>query len=144
MSRQSLAHEAQQQKQEAAEYLRGLFPIGATVTTMIRHVSRSGMRRAVAVLAVGEDRRIRNVSWAVARVTGYRFDRDRDAVLVNGCGMDAGFEVAYNLARVLYRDGFPCTGADCPSNDHTNERTPNHTPGRQHSDPGYALRHEWA
>ena len=100
------------------------------------------MRRSIAVLAC-RNGAIWDVSGLVAKAVGYRFDWDRGSIIVNGAGMDMGFSVVYNLARVLYRDGFPCSGAGCLSNDHANEWPSQYTLGRLHSDPGYALRHRW-
>jgi hypothetical protein len=58
-----------------------------------------------------------------------------------GSRYNGAFNLAFELARVLYADGFPCIGDSCPSNDHVNERVRDFTPGRMHSDPGYALTH---
>lgn len=65
-----------------------------------------------------------------------------DALVVNGCGMDMGFHVVYELGYTLYgRDGFICIGERCPSNDHSNGDR-DYTP-HAHTDGGYALRYEW-
>lgn len=169
----SKAPEKKAAQQQAAEYLRTLFPPGATVSTILLHASRSGMSRSIGVLAV-EDGEVRDVSWAVARVLDWRFDRDRGGVKVSGCGMDMGFHLVYALSRTLYPDGFGCIGEaagyphSCPSCDHYNgdrDYTPHESakagqalalrdsgiswatatsqPGHWHSDGGYALRHRW-
>ena len=144
---------AQQQRdeQEAARArLRELFPIGSEVSTVLLHASSSGMSRAVAVMAADEEGRVSNVSWLVARATGNKLHRTHDGVVMGGAGMDMGYALVYSLARALYADGFPCTGVEggrnrCPSNDHSNERWSerDYTPGRLHSDPGYALTQRW-
>ncbi|MEU7814108.1 hypothetical protein [Pseudonocardia sp. NPDC049154] len=135
----------QEERDAAIKQLRDLFPIGSTVRTVLRHVSRSGMTRAISIIdADGDD-----VSYLVARATGDRIDNRYGGIKVGGCGMDMGFALVYGLARTLYRDGFPCSGEQsgpnrCPANDHANEwRNPDWTPGRMHSDPGYALSHRW-
>lgn len=51
--------------------------------------------------------------------------------------MDMIMDTVYHLSRVLFRDGFTCTGKDCPSNDHHNGDR-NYKPHR-HTDPGYSL-----
>ena len=61
---------------------------------------------------------------------------------------DVGFELVYNLGRVLYPHGFACVGEKCQSNDHMNDhsdgmRRENYV-GKMHTgDGGYALRQEW-
>lgn len=131
-------------KEYAVETLREALPPGSTVSTVLRHVTRSGMSRSVSLLAVKNDQ-VSDLSSLAARATTSTLDRNHGGVKVGGCGMDAGFHLVYTLGRVLYPDGFPCTGDRfCPSNDHSNDRTPDYnTPGRLHSDGGYALKHRW-
>ncbi|ROR95499.1 hypothetical protein EDD28_0052 [Salana multivorans] len=122
-------------RERAVEYLRGLYPLGATVTTALHHVSRSGMTRSIAVIAVVDGGPV-DVSWAVAHAVGRRLDPEHGGVKVGGIGMDMGFHLAYSLARALYPDGHHCTGHEvsevrrngrtvtrCPSNDHVNDWT---------------------
>lgn len=60
-----------------------------------------------------------------------------------------GFELVYSLSRTLFPDGFDCIGEGdgygtfCPSNDHSNDRTRDYSPGRHHGGGGYALRQRW-
>jgi len=136
---------------KAADTLRetyGLQP-GSMVWTLVRHVSRSGMSRDISVyLASPWDEGVENVSRLVAEATGYRYNRDNEAVRVGGVGMDMGFAIVYDLSRAIFRDGFLCSGElDCPANDHVNERGEARKAGvrkgRKHSDPGYALSQRW-
>lgn len=131
------------QRQDAMKYLRELLPAGARIFTTLEHVSRSGMLRHVKVL-VSLDGEVRNISPAVATVTGYRRTTSGDAVKVGGCGFDAGFQVAYDLGRVLFPGGVPCTGdaRTCRSNDHSNGMR-DYPAGHLHTDGGYAFRHAW-
>lgn len=130
------------QGDEDLHFLREIFPPGSTVYTVLRSVARSGMSRTLDVYAMCEGRPLW-VTPRVARVIGCT--RKGDAMRVQGCGMDMGFWVAYELARKLYQDQFRCIGEKCPSNDHTNERRnpKGYDSERIHSDAGYALRHEW-
>jgi hypothetical protein len=61
--------------------------------------------------------------------------------------MDVGFELVYNLGRVLWPKGFACSGKSCPSNDHSNEPRKYDREkfvGQVHTgDGGYALNHRW-
>lgn len=153
----------QSEQEEARATLREMFPPGSTVHTVLRHVSRSGMSRSISVLHSDDRGNISDVSWAVARATGNKFDRDRGGVKVGGCGMGMGFAVVYDLSWSLYRDGFGCIGDKCPSDDHSNgdrDHTPHGHRGTRydatacfngdksslehwHSKGGYALRHCW-
>lgn len=138
----------------AVEQLREYFPIGSTVSTVLRHVSQSGLTRSISVIGVFEDEPT-DVTWLVARATGNKIDQRYGGIKLGGVGMDVGFALVYGLASVLYRDNFRCIGdrrslpgtardrVACPSNDHVNERVADYTVGRLHSDPGYALNHRW-
>lgn len=156
---------------EAIAQLREVYPPGSTVSTLLRHVSRSGMSRTIVVIRHEED-----ISWQVARAIDMPFDRNRGGIKVSGCGMDMGFHVAYVLSRTLYAGGFGCIGKPndaarrwsgaCPSNDHSNgdrDYTPHvvcisanndcaehlhwkeDCPARDHwhKDGGHALLHRW-
>ena len=128
---------------EACAELRRLFPIGSTVYCVLRSVARSGMSREISFFTSDE---VRCVDWLICRALDRRIGKS--GVKVSGCGMDMGFHVVYNMSRVIYSDGFMCTGErDCPSNDHRNERgderAQGYSIGRVHSNPGYALLHRW-
>lgn len=142
------------EKQEAIEQLREWIKPGDTIYTILETVSRSGMSRVVRVLlplrTEGETPGIPakidfiHPNYSVSKACGYRLKTgSRDGLVIGGCGFDAGFEVAYSIARALWPDGFSCIGEGCPSNDHSNGDR-NYTPGHcVHSDGGYALRHRW-
>jgi len=154
-SKATLARETEA-REAASARLREIFPVGSSVPVTIKHVSRSGMLRVIAVLAPSEHDGVRDVSHLVADATGFKYDGNHGGVRVGGCGMDMGFHLVYSLASVLYRDGMPCTGIGhwptqaeraagarrCGSNDHANGDR-DYTPGHIHSDPGYALDRHW-
>jgi hypothetical protein len=137
--------------------LRNLFPIGSTVSTVLRHVSSSGMSRSISVLHADSTGDISDVTWIVARVTGNKIDPKHGGIKMGGCGMDMGFALVYGMSRTIYRDSFYCTGTNgydsheptdtprCPANDHVNERMAdsNYSTTRLHSDAGYALNQRW-
>lgn len=139
------------ERADALDQLRALFPPGSTARTILRHVSRSGMTRAISVVAEGED-----VSWLLARAGIGRVNQTHGGITVGGCGMDMGFSLVYNMSYALYPDGFGCTGEDayrdgdngervrpCPSSDHNNGDR-DYTPGRVHErDGGYAVSQRW-
>lgn len=89
----------------ARETLRAILPPGSTVYTVLRgDPSRSGMSRNIALCAI-VDGEPRWITWNVAVAMGETWNDDREAIRVNGAGMDMGFHLAYNLASVLYSDG---------------------------------------
>lgn len=125
MGRQTKADKAR--AAEHLETLRGILKPGDTVHTVIRHVSSSGMSRRIDLYKVEHDgprygTDLRFLTGYVAAVLGYRWDdrNGKHGLVVGGCGMDMGFHVVYNLARVLFPDGHGCIGEGCPSNDHSN------------------------
>lgn len=147
MSEQKVSRADEQEK--AREQLRQMFPPGTTVSTVLRHVTSSGMSRSISVIhadTAGPD----DVSWLVARAMGEKIDPKHGGIKRGGCGMDMGFDLVYSLSRTLYPEGFTCIGEvdramsrgrSCPSNDHSNGDR-NYNP-HQHRDGGYALRHRW-
>lgn len=133
-----------EEQAEAIERLRDFLSPGDTVYTILRHVAKSGMSRLVSVVVIPEGERepFDITTWVARALQVYKMDRDRHALRVQGCGMDAGFEVVYNLGRVMYPAGVVCAGLRCMSNDHSNgmrERRPD----IMHPDSGYAFKHRW-
>lgn len=142
----SKAQEARIEREAAIIKLREMIQPGDRVRTILRHVSRSGMQRSISlhILLCGDGPasggpELFDISYLAARAMEEK--HDRGGVKVGGCGTDMGFDLVYRLSRVLFRDGFDCAGENCPSNDHSNGDR-NYEPHR-HSDPGYALRHQW-
>lgn len=159
-----------QEKAQAIERLRVWIKPGDTVHCILRHVSRSGLSRVIQCVKLEPHPDIPGavseawLGYNIAQACGYRYDRQREGVIVGGCGMDMGFAVVYDLGRTLYGAGFGCIGDRCPSNDHSNgdrDYTPHDDgtprtaaevgtdmPGARahrhyHTDGGYALKHRW-
>lgn len=138
--------DAEKQSIKSIAHLRSLLKPGDTVYTTLRHVSRSGMNRRI-TLCVGDGKAVTNITWHAAHALGdpikNRAGYVQDVgISVSGCGMDMGFNLVYNLSRVLFPQGFDCIGERCPSNDHSNGDR-NHAPHKHTGDGGYALRHAW-
>lgn len=136
MARLTKAQRAE--REEAIATLRKWCPPGATVYTVLDHVARSGMSRAIRLVVpyTREDGSIDHVhpNWAAGRVLGLRHwrrhGREQDALVIGGCGMDMGFHLVYELAASIYRDGYACLGAGkCPSPYHVNHRDRIRCPG---------------
>jgi hypothetical protein len=147
------------------EILQSIRP-GDTIYTILRHVSPSGMTRWIAPV-IYQNGDPRYLSYAIAETGLYTLDRNRDALKVTGCGMDMGFDVVYNLGRILFPDGFglpidhvPATegawmaihgtrpqskehAADCLTRSFTFKRGRNGDTSGWDSDGGYALVQRW-
>jgi hypothetical protein len=150
-------------RQARCAELRKLLKPGDTVYTALKHVSRSGMYRVIDTYVMKDNIPLR-ISWSVAEVTGFGYDKRHEGVKASGCGMDMGFEIVYNLSYALYPAGFGCIGKGCPAADHTNgdrdytphvdgtprtsEEVETNIPAKRahthyHKDGGYALKHSW-
>ena len=139
-------------KQEAIAQLREWIKPGDTVYTVLRHKSRSGMQRTISVVM---DAPMRDRTYLVGIALGYSFDDKRNGLRVTGCGMDMGFELVYNLGRVLFPDGFstagdsavvPASRADAArliAEGWTFTRGRNGDTSGWDNDGGYALTHRW-
>lgn len=107
-----MAKITQTEAKDQLEKLRKWFPRGSTVYTILRHVSRSGMQRQISVVCISADSdgKITDLhpNWSISQLVGYRLNKGgaHDTLIVNGCGMDMGFDIAYNLSAKLYGDGY--------------------------------------
>lgn len=90
---------------ETLDQLREWMPKGSTVYTILRHVSRSGMRRSIG-LVVFKDGYALHPNYRTCEVLGRRQSKDDDGVICDGGGMDMGFDLVYSLAHKLYGDGY--------------------------------------
>ena len=90
---------------EAIEQLRKYLEPGDTVYTTLKHVSRSGMYRALDVHII-KDNEPMWLPRLVAKAIGARFDDRYAAVGIGGVGMDMGFKIVYNLGYYLFPNGF--------------------------------------
>jgi len=87
-------------KRLRAEYcrkqLQAMLPEGATIYTVLRHCSASGMSRRVSLLVIA-DGQLRSIDALAADLMGDKVS-DKGGIVVGGCGFDAGFHLVYNLA----------------------------------------------
>jgi len=137
----------QSAREASIKHLRKMLKPGATVYTILKHRSRSGMMRVIDVV-VQRRGGPESISGYAAEALDWRLDK-RGEVRVEGCGMDMGWHLVYVLASTLYPDGFTCIGEgrgarrgkSCPASDHVNGDR-DYTP-HLHRNGGYALRHQW-
>lgn len=84
---------------------------GYKLYTILRHCSKSGMSRIIEVLAIpGPDKKGYNsVLWLggmIAELLEYKYayasKSDSGGIKIEGCGMDMGFAIVYELSAMLY------------------------------------------
>lgn len=113
------------------EILRGLLAPGDTVHTVLRHVSASGMTRWLDLYVI-RDNELRRITWNVCKTVGMPYSTRYEALKVEGCGMDMGFHVVYELSHELY--------ADTPEAETWRAE---HETATASTDAGYMLNHRW-
>jgi hypothetical protein len=76
---------------------------GVKVYTILRHVSSSGMSRDIS-LVIGDGNDITDITFYAAQALGDKLveSKGHRAIKQNGCGMDMGFNLVYNLSSVLF------------------------------------------
>jgi hypothetical protein len=116
-------------KEQRITELKALIKPGSTVSTLLKNVSRSGMQRQISFYIVDpRDNEVINIDYSVSIVTDTKRAKN-GALIVNGCGMDMGFNVVYHLGSMLWP-----MGTDTPHGTRN---------GAPDSAGGYALKHKW-
>ena len=118
-------------KRLRAEYcrreLKRMIKPGATVYTILRHVSASGMQRRIDLCIVRKGKP-QIISYLAADLMDDRV-HDQGGIVVPGCGMDMGFHLVYSLGSRMWPQGTRSAH------------------GRRNGEPdhsgGYALNHSW-
>jgi hypothetical protein len=126
-------------KESAIARHREFLKPGQAIYTKVEHVSQSGMSRDVSVYIVQENKII-NITYLIGEAMGLKRNRKTEGLRIVGCGFDAGFEIAYQIGRALWPEGFQCVGINCRSNDHFNGDR-DYSP-HLHKDSGYIFCHE--
>lgn len=114
---------------ELIEWIRANRP---TIFTVLRHVSASGMSRRIDVYAIKDNRPL-YLSGICEKLGIGKIGKDR-GLIVNGCGMDMGFAIVYDLGRKVFPNGFKLR---------KNENGRNGDKSGFDKDGGYALKQEW-
>lgn len=92
------------------ENLRGAIKPGATVYTILRHVSATDMSRRISVVTFAADGSPRQWDYAASKVLGWSKKVGTEGVTVVGDGMDMGFHLVESLCRAV--------GVDCQTITH--------------------------
>lgn len=96
-------------RETAIEELRRILPAGSIVSTVVTHVSSSGMSRNILPLIPDPDfpGEVRNISRLVIHAgIGSKPRGNGSGVTMRGCGMDMGFALVYDLAHAIHGDGY--------------------------------------
>src|SRR5574343_351720 len=94
--------------QERTSELREAFKDGKDSFCVLRHVSKSGMQRAISFFYIQEPKfdgtksDLVSLDYSIQKICGYKFNRKHGGLTVNGCGMDMGFSVVANLEYKLF------------------------------------------
>lgn len=104
------AEGARLKRAEAFERMSALLQPGNRVYTKVETVARSGMSRTFSVYVARVDAErgpwIQRITADVARLIGARVAAD-GALVMQGGGMDMGFETVYRLGQALWPKGTP-------------------------------------
>ena len=92
------------EKRDAIEYLKKSINKGDTLFTIVTHVSKSGMSRNIKVLDI-KNESPSYWNYYISKILGYTLKND-GTLKVQGCGMDMGFHVVYQLSDALFNDGY--------------------------------------
>lgn len=71
---------------------------------ILRHKSASGMSRRISVIQI-EKNEPRWLDYNVAKALGRREKQD-EGIIVEGAGMDMGFNLVYTPSQTLFKDGY--------------------------------------
>ena len=92
-------------KEEAIAKLKEAIKEGDTLYTQLKHVSKSGMTRHIAVRFLKDDYPY-DYTYLVAKAIDGKISDKYNGIKRGGCGMDMGFDLIYHLSYVLYNDGY--------------------------------------
>ena len=88
--------------------LKDYFNDTRTVYTILRSVSSSGMTRHISLVVAGVNDEgkpdLYDITYLAAQALGDKLQERNGhrTIKVNGCGMDMGFHLVYNLSSVLF------------------------------------------
>ena len=88
-------------REEAIKELKTILKVGDTVYTILRHVSASGMSRAISFVVIKKNEPL-FIDNLVEQALDMKGHKTKEGLVVGGCGMDMGFHVVYNLSHAMY------------------------------------------
>ena len=91
---------------ETRKELQSKLYFDATIYSIIKHVSKSGMTRHISFFHIwGNEPYF--LTRSISDLLGYKMNKYHDALVVGGCGMDMAFAVVNNLQAELNKDAIP-------------------------------------
>ena len=93
----------EQETKEAKKELKRLIGTSTDIYCTLNHVSQSGMLRIIDFHLIKKNKPVW-ITPLMEKALGFDYKRDtrRYGLRVQGCGMDMGFSVVYNLSVALY------------------------------------------
>ena len=89
---------------DATGFLKNNLKEGDTVYGIVTKVARSGMSRKIKFFLSVSPNEILDISWRLAAIIGYSYDKDDYSVKINGGGMDMLVDAIQNLSQALFGD----------------------------------------
>lgn len=83
--------------------LQNEFRNGKDIFCVLRHVSKSGMQRAISLFYV-KDNDLVNLDYSVQKICNYKFNKLHGGLTVRGCGMDMGYHIVSHLEYSLFKN----------------------------------------
>jgi hypothetical protein len=74
-----------------------------TVYTILRHVSKSGMRRVISLFVIRNGKPYR-LDYFASKLLNLKYSATHNGLIVDGCGMDMGFHLVYKFSRELFAE----------------------------------------
>lgn len=91
-------------QKEAVKELQKILKPMDTVYTILKHTSSSGMSRVIDCYVIKKNYPVW-IGYKMSKALEYKWNVDKRGLNVRGAGMDMGFAIVYNLARVLFKGG---------------------------------------
>ena len=92
----------QEERHWAIEELRPRLSQGERIWGSVVNVSPSGMNRSIRFYVISHNNIVELPPRLIAAATGDSYDKNRDAVRVNGCGMDMVLATIRSLGVALH------------------------------------------
>lgn len=81
--------------------LKDMLPVGSRVYGFVRHVSSSGMSRRISFYAIKDNTPI-FLDGLFSNVTEFKRHKDKEGLIVGGCGMNMIMHVVTTVAQVVH------------------------------------------
>jgi hypothetical protein len=91
-------------RENARKTLREMIPQGSTIYILLRHRNEKGTRRWLEFYHI-HDGNLKRITWDVALAIQGEYCRGRDALKIEGTGLDVGYESVDTLSGALFGTG---------------------------------------